>query len=75
MAEDADDETEAWFGSEPARIAVSEAAGATLGWSGLRPGRRREAVVRAAIGTGAQVRVVPRGAGPAEDVGALLRWA
>ena len=75
VAEDPDDATEAWFGEDPMRVAVSEAAGAALGWSGLRPGRRREAVVRAAIGTGAEVRVVPRGAGPPEDVGALLRWA
>lgn len=74
IAEDPADDAQAWFGSDPARIAVSETAGEALGWSGLRPGRRREAAVRAAIGTGADVRVVPRGAGPAEDVGALLRW-
>lgn len=74
IAEDPGDEAEAWFDADPAHLAVSEAAAAALGWSGLRPGRRREAVVRAAIGTGAEVRVIPRGAGPAEDVGALLRW-
>ena len=74
VAEDPDDEVDAWFGDDPSRVAVSEAAGEALGWTALRPGRRREAVVRAAIGTGADVRVIPRGSGPAEDVGALLRW-
>lgn len=74
LAADPDDDIEAWFGSPPSQIAVSEAAGDVLGWHGLRPGRRREAVVRAAVGTGASVRVVALGAGPAEDVGALLRW-
>jgi hypothetical protein len=74
IAENPDDVTEAWFGTDPSQLAVSEAAAEALGWSALRPGRRREAAVRAAMGTGAEVRVVPRGSGPAEDIGALLRW-
>lgn len=74
ISEDPADEAEAWFG-QPEQIAATEATGEIFGWNGLRPGRRREAVVRAAVATGAAVCVVPIGSGPEEDVGALLRWS
>lgn len=75
LADDRTDEREAWFGQTPAAIAPSEDAGATVGLGPLRPGPLRDVLVRAALGTGAEVRVLPRGAGPAEDIGALLRWS
>ena len=68
-----EDAREAWFGAQPSQVAPTEASAELLGFGG-RPGRLREAAIRAAIGTGASVHVLPRGAGPADDLGALLRW-
>ncbi|MFM7719327.1 MAG: hypothetical protein ACKO8G_07590 [Actinomycetota bacterium] len=67
------DERQAWFGASPSQVAATEASAELLGFRG-RPGRLREVAARAAVGTGATVRVLPSGAGSADDLGALLRW-
>jgi hypothetical protein len=41
----------------------------------IKQGRLADVAIRAALGTGAGVRVVPEHGGPAEGVGALLRWS
>jgi hypothetical protein len=40
-----------------------------------RQGRLVDVAIRAAIGTGAGVWIVPRSGGPTDGVGAVLRWA
>ena len=75
--DDPDDGRTAWFGPEPGHVALRPEE---LEPYGVRPGDLQEArlpdvLVRATLGTGGGVRVVPRGAGPKEDVGAILRWS
>ncbi|MFM8944743.1 MAG: Vms1/Ankzf1 family peptidyl-tRNA hydrolase [Actinomycetota bacterium] len=74
LVADVDDGLEAWFGDDPHAIAATAAGASVLGFE-ARTGRLREALARAALGTGAEVRVVDADAGPAEGIGALLRWA
>jgi hypothetical protein len=72
--DDPDDEREVWFGPEPSQVSCEEAELRDLGIE-PRPGRLTDAAIRAALGTGAAVRIVP-GAGPLTDrIGALLRWS
>jgi hypothetical protein len=89
-----DDERTAWFGPGPADVAAERATLADLGVAEPVEGRLVDVAVRAALGTGADVRVLdpadqtrpaegrgetrdaapPPPAGPAEGLGALLRF-
>jgi peptide subunit release factor 1 (eRF1) len=71
-----DDERTAWFGPGPADVAAERATLADLGVAEPVEGRLVDVAVRAALGTGADVRVLdPDGqTRPAEGLGALLRF-
>lgn len=70
----ADDGRTAWFGPDPTHVAPTRAALRDLGVDSPRQGRLVDVAVRATLGTGAGIRVVPAGAGVGEDPGAILRW-
>ena len=64
-----------WFGPEPTQLATDRQALAAMGVSSPAQAPLADVVVRAALGTGAGVRVVPSDRAPSAGVGALLRWA
>jgi Bacterial archaeo-eukaryotic release factor family 2 len=69
-----DDDRRAWFGPEPSHAASTEQ---TLREFGVEPqeGRLVDVAVRAALGTGARIRVVPAESGIPDGLGAVLRWS
>jgi hypothetical protein len=71
-----DGERTAWIGAAPVPLGLDRAT-ASIGTGDDEPveARLSDAALRAAVGTGASVRIVPA-AGPVRDgIGALLRWA
>ena len=62
-----------WFGSAPVPVAAARQALADLGGDEPQEGPAVDVLIRAALGTGAAVRIVPPAALPA-SVAALLRW-
>lgn len=75
VADDPDDERTAWYGPGPTQVAARREDLVAMGVDRPAEGRLVDAAVRAALGTGGGVRVIEPDAGPAEGVGALLRWA
>jgi hypothetical protein len=69
-----DDQRTAWFGPAPTDVAGDRDALAALGVAAPAEGRLVDVAVRAALGTGATVRVVRRD-GPRDGLGGLLRFA
>ena len=72
---DPDDGRRAWFGADPTAISVGARDLRGLGVSDPQEGRLADVLLRAAIGTGAGIRIVPPGDHLPEDVAAILRWA
>ncbi len=72
--DDPDDRRTAWFGERPADVALQRNDLIELGIEGPQEGRLVDVAVRAALGTGATVRVVPKHGGANESIGAILRW-
>ncbi|HZP30085.1 MAG TPA: Vms1/Ankzf1 family peptidyl-tRNA hydrolase, partial [Acidimicrobiia bacterium] len=72
--DDPTDDRRAWFGRDVVPVATEPQTLLDLGVTGPRSSRVADVMMRAALGTRAGVRVVPRSGGPAEGVGALLRW-
>jgi Bacterial archaeo-eukaryotic release factor family 2 len=72
-----EDRRTAWFGPAPTDVAGDRDALAALGVATPVEGRLVDVAVRAALGTGARVRVVEpdHPDGPREGIGALLRFA
>ena len=70
-----EDDRTAWFGLEPIPVAATEARLQELGVEPRTEGRLVDVLVRATLGTGASVRVVPAESGVPDGVGALLRWS
>lgn len=65
----------AWFDTaNPAMVATDPAELRDVGVASVAQGPLVDVVVRAALVTGAAVQLVPAHGGPAEGVGALLRW-
>lgn len=64
----------AWFGPEPVHVAATESTLRDLGVDEPVEGRLVDVAVRAALGTGAGIRVVPADAG-VTGLGAILRWS
>ena len=62
-----------WFGAEPVPVATSRQALTDLGGTEPQEGPAVDVLVRAALGTGAGLRVVPPAGAPGK-VAALLRW-
>lgn len=75
--DDPDDERTIWFGSEAVPVGLEPADLDDLGVAFPEKGRLVDGLIRAALGTGAAVRIIPTtGAnGPADGVGAILRYA
>ena len=71
--DDPGDERTAWFGPEAVHVGPDRATVEAMGTDDVREGRLVDVVVRAALGTGAEIRVVP--STTAQDgVGAILRY-
>ncbi|HEU4399058.1 MAG TPA: Vms1/Ankzf1 family peptidyl-tRNA hydrolase [Actinomycetota bacterium] len=72
-----DDQRTAWFGPAPTDVAGDRDALAALGVATPSEGRLVDVAVRAALGTGATVRLVDPGRrdGPRDGLGGLLRFA
>jgi peptide subunit release factor 1 (eRF1) len=77
IADEPDDDRTAWFGPAPEHVGMRrddlEAFGVDAG--DLREARLADVLVRGTLGTGGGIRVVPRDAGPKDDIGAILRWS
>ena len=74
-ADDPNDPRSAWFGPEPTQLASTAADVRGLGVDEPAEGRLVDVAVRAALGTGAGIRVVGAGAGLEGGIGAILRWS
>jgi hypothetical protein len=73
--DDGEEDRPVWVGPQPVPISLDRDAGVLTDGSPPTKARLTDALVRAAIGTGASVRIIP-GAGPVTDgIGALLRWS
>jgi len=70
--EDLDDGRTAWFGPDPTQVAMTAGDVRGLGVDAPVEGRLVDVAVRAALGTGAGIRVVP--VAPDGGIGAILRW-
>lgn len=66
-----------WFGTNGTDLATAPGLLAELGVTSPQEGRLADVLIRAALGTGSDVHVVPTTAanGPTDGVGGLLRWA
>ena len=73
--DDPDDDRTAVFGESPGAVADDVAALTVMGERTTKSGRLADVAVRAALRTGASMRVVPHGAALDGGLGALLRWA
>ncbi|CAA9251096.1 MAG: hypothetical protein AVDCRST_MAG76-2275 [uncultured Acidimicrobiales bacterium] len=62
-----------WFGADTVPVAASRQALIDLGGDEPQEGPAVDVLIRAALGTGAAVRIIPAGALP-DQVGAILRW-
>jgi hypothetical protein len=74
-ADDPDDVRTAWFGPEPAQLATTAADLRGMGVDQPAEGRLVDVAVRAALGTGAGIRVVGTGGRLEGGIGAILRWS
>jgi len=78
LHDDPGDDRQAWFGPEPTHVALTEDTIQAMGVDEHQRARLVDVAVRAALGTGAGVRVIPgqTGAdGPTDGLGAILRWS
>jgi hypothetical protein len=64
----------ALFGDEPTQVGLTPAELEAMGVSDPREAPLVDVAVRAALGTGAGVRVVPGGTSLTDGLGAILRW-
>lgn len=71
--DDVDDLRTAWFGSEPLHLGVDAASVTAMGVDEPREARAIDVCIRAAIGSGAEVRVVPKAVLDG-NLGAILRY-
>jgi hypothetical protein len=74
-ADDPEDVRTGWFGPDPAQLATTAGDLRGMGVDPPAEGRLVDIAVRAALGTGAGIRVVGAGAGVADGIGAILRWS
>jgi peptide subunit release factor 1 (eRF1) len=75
IADDPDDARTAWFGPEPTQVGASADEVRGIGVDRPEEGRLVDVAVRAALGTGAGIRVLGAGAGMDGGIGAILRWS
>jgi hypothetical protein len=74
-SDDPEDVRNAWFGPEPTQLGTTAADVRAMGVDRPAEGRLVDVAVRAALGTGAGVRVIGAGAGLDGGIGAILRWS
>jgi hypothetical protein len=74
VSDDPDDDRTAWFGPDPAHAATTERTLRDLGVAEPQEARLVDVAVRAALGTGAAIRVIPSDSGVEDGLGAILRW-
>jgi len=74
IAEGPDDECSLWFGPHPALLAPTDQELKELGVDSPAQGPALDVLVRAALGTGAGIRVLDDADVVNEGAGALLRW-
>ena len=72
--DDPDDARPAWFGADPTVVSANRADLASMGVDDPTEGPVVDVAVRAALATGAGIRVIPRDMAPTEGLGAILRW-
>jgi hypothetical protein len=75
VSADAGDDRRLWFGPEPTLVATTDRELKELGVDSPEEGTATDALVRAALGTAAGVRVLDEGDRLRDRVGALLRWS
>jgi peptide subunit release factor 1 (eRF1) len=75
VVDDPDDDRLAWFGPEATQLARRQDDIEALGVESPQQARLVDVAVRAALGTGAGVKVLPADQAPADGLAALLRWA
>jgi len=75
VADRDDDERTLWFGPDPALLASDDQDLKALGVDSPEEGPALDVLTRAALGTGAGIRVVDDGKELDEGVGGLLRWS
>ena len=75
--DDPTDDRSLWFGPEGVHLAMDPRTLSELGVASPQEGRLVDVLIRAALATGSEVRMVPstEDDGPTDDVGAVLRWA
>ncbi|MCU1460960.1 MAG: hypothetical protein JWO37_1035 [Acidimicrobiales bacterium] len=73
--DDPADQRTAWFGPEPNMVGIDAETVQAMGVEEPTEGRLIDVAVRAAFGTGAATWIVPDHGGPAERIGAILRFA
>ena len=74
VSDDPDDERIAWFGPDPTAVALRHEDLKGLGVDSPVEARLVDVAVRAALGTGAGLWIVPPEKVPADGMGGLLRW-
>ena len=72
--EDFADDRTAWFGPDPTAVAATQRPLEELGIEPRTEGRLVDVAIRAALGTGAGVRLIPAESDIPDGIGALLRW-
>ena len=75
MHADPDDNRTAWFGREAIPVAERATDLTDLGVPDAQNGPLVDVAVRAALGTGAGIRMIPGAGGPTGGIGAILRWS
>ena len=71
---DPDDTRTAWFGREAIPVAERSTDLTDLDVPDAQDGPLVDVALRAALGTGAGIRMIPGAGGPEDGVGAILRW-
>ncbi|HUQ39717.1 MAG TPA: Vms1/Ankzf1 family peptidyl-tRNA hydrolase [Acidimicrobiales bacterium] len=74
VSDDPADDRTAFFGPDAALVAADAATLKGLGVDDPSEGRLVDVCVRAALGTGAGIRIVPAHGGPTDGIGAILRY-
>jgi hypothetical protein len=77
VGDDPADDRSLWFGPDGVHLAMDPETLAELGVTSPQEGRLPDVLIRAALASGGDVRIVPMTAenGPTDEVGAILRWA
>jgi hypothetical protein len=74
ITDGSEDDHQLWFGAKPALLSPTDQELKELGVDSPEQGPAMDVLTRAALGTGAGIRVLDDGEAVGEGVGALLRW-